>query len=256
MGMGQTSILRPGQNPTPTYSGYYYGSTMNLNLNGEPFKDTAGNPYNYSLIFCGEYGAFNQFFKEWDAVLRHANHMYEGEINLDKSRLSKLDTSKPVLISGQKLLIENVKHSLPTSKDNPATVKLRSLKLLQPYNLEKEQELLRTIPQSTKWIVISYFDEILDARIKVLQDKYKTNPRLAKTSKEKITQPSDEDFASFLPPSETDVKNKKEIMNVYKAKLYYTLDHYHVVNGRYDYSTKWDEEIEYKAGVKAVYMNS
>ena len=71
------------------------------------------NIYKYSLVFRGEDGAFNRFFKEWDAILRHANNTLSGEMNLDKIGLSRINTGRPLLISGQRLMIESVKYTLP-----------------------------------------------------------------------------------------------------------------------------------------------
>ncbi|MFK1951828.1 hypothetical protein ACIXFX_25080, partial [Bacteroides fragilis] len=63
-------------------------------------------------------------------------------MNPDKAGLLKLDTSRPVMLHGQRMMVESLKYALPLRKGRPCQVKLRSLKLLQPYDLDKEQELV------------------------------------------------------------------------------------------------------------------
>lgn len=124
-----------------------YGSIYCYNAIGDQIKDKSNNKFNLSLTFSGENGAFNRFWKEYDAILRHANNTVECEINLPRSELFALDLSAPVLIDGQRMLVESVKYPLPLLPDSPPAVKLRTLKLLKPYNLAAEQE----IPISRPW---------------------------------------------------------------------------------------------------------
>lgn len=123
--------------------GYYYGSSLCRTPAGNYFRDNDGNTFKYSLVFRGEDGAFNQFFKEWDAILRHANHTLKSKINLDRIALTQIDTSRPILLSGQKLMIESAKHTVPYQVNKPAEVNLRTTKLLKPFDLEQEQGIVK-----------------------------------------------------------------------------------------------------------------
>lgn len=206
--------------------GYYFGSSLCRDPSGNYFRDSSGNVYKYSLVFRGEDGAFNRFFKEWDAILRHANNTLSGEMNLDKIGLSRINTGRPLLVSGQRLMIESVKYTLPLKKSKPASVKLRTTKLLKPYNLAEEQELASMTEQTTRWVVISYVEDTFNARIEqVKKDRIgkATNVWMDDIKKELITQPSDEEFAAYLPPTLADVEAGKEILNTYMCKLKYTI---------------------------------
>lgn len=232
---------------------YYFGSSLCRDSSGERFKDPDGNIYNYSFVFRGEDGAFNRFFKEYDAILRHANHVFDGEINLDKSQLSRIDTSKPVIVYGQKLMIESVKYSLPLKKSKPSTVKLRSTKLLKPYDLETEQGLIQMKDQLYGWKVVEYSLNACNAQLEV-EAKAKWGKTVAEIkaagadlsiySITLITQVSDADFSTYLPPTQADAIAKKEILNSYKATFVYR----YTFNG---YMTGFNAETNYLAGIQA-----
>ena len=207
-------------------SGYYFGSSLCRDPAGNYFRDSSGNTYTYSLVFRGEDGAFNRFFKEWDAILRHSNHTLTGKFNIDRINLTKIDVGCPLLISGQRMMVESVKHSMPYRINKPATVKLRTTKLLKPYDLESEQGIVAMKPQTTKWVMISYTDSVFEAATKAAEERHGVNWRddgMTEIEREIVTKPSDEEFAAYLPPSDEDVANRKEILNTYQAKLKYKI---------------------------------
>lgn len=236
-------------------SGYYFGSSLCRDPAGNYFRDSSGNTYTYSLVFRGEDGAFNRFFKEWDAILRHSNHTLTGKFNIDRINLTKIDVGRPLLISGQRLMVESVKHSMPYRINKPATVKLRTTKLLKPYDLESEQGIVAMKPQTTKWIMVSYTDSVFEAAIKAAEERHGVNWRdvgMTEIVREIVTKPSDEEFAAYLPPSEEDVTNRKEILNTYQAKLKYKIT---VVLGSppntHIVSTDYEDDLTYNAGIRA-----
>lgn len=232
---------------------YSFGSSLCRDSYGERFKDPDGNTYNLSLTFRGEDGAFNRFFKEYDAILRHANHLLEGDINLDKARLAKIETSRPIKVCGQKLMIESVKYSLPLKKEKPSTVKLRSTKLLKPYDLSAEQGLVQMKEQLYGWKIVEYSLDACNAQLE-LETKTKWGKTVAEMkagganvyvySITLTTQVADADFSSYLPPTETDAIAKKEILNTYKASFVWR----YVFNGYLDDTTS---ETNYLAGIQA-----
>ena len=235
-------------------SGYYFGSSLCRDPVGNYFCDESGNTYNYSLVFRGKDGAFNCFFKEWDAILRHSNHTLSGKFNLDRINLTKIDTGRPLSIAGQKVMIESVKHTMPYRIDKPATVKLRTIKLLKPYDLELEQGITEMKPQTTKWLLISYAENIFRAAITLSRDKYGVNDRnvlMTDIVKEVVTNPTDEEFAAYLPPSEEDVTSQREILNVYQAKLKYRVS---IIIGNAPntqiISTDYEDDLTYEAGMR------
>ena len=236
-------------------TGYYFGSSLCRDPSGNYFRDSSGNTYTYSLVFRGEDGAFNRFFKEWDAILRHSNHTLTGKFNIDRINLTKIDVGRPLLISGQRLMVESVKHSMPYRINKPATVKLRTTKLLKPYDLESEQGIVAMKPQTTKWVMVSYTDSVFEAATKAAEERHGVNWRdvgMTEIVREIVTRPSDEEFAAYLPPSEEDVTNRKEILNTYQAKLKYKIT---VVLGSppntHMVSTNYEDDLTYNAGIRA-----
>lgn len=232
---------------------YYFGSSLCRDSSGERFKDPDGNIYNYSLIFRSEDGAFNRFFKEYDAILRHSNNTLEGEINLDKSRLSRIDTSRPIIISGQKLMIESVKFSLPLKREKPSTIKLRSTKLLKPYDLSLEQSLIQMKEQLYGWKNIEYSQVDCQIRLEAIAlEKYKKTIEQLKSDGinvylkyiEILTSPSDSEFNSFLPPSKEDAIAAKQILNTYRVKFIWEATYAQMIND-------FTEETDYRAGIQA-----
>lgn len=236
--------------------GYYFGSSLCRDPAGNYFCDESGNTYNYSLVFRGKDGAFNRFFKKWDAILRHSNHTLNGKFNLDRINLTKIDTGRPLSISGQKVMIESVKHTMPYRIDKPATVKLRTIKLLKPYDLELEQGIVVMKPQTTKWAIVSYSERAVSQRAYELEiylrNKYDDFRSFYVRKTEILSSPSAGDFDSYLPPSEEDVSNEKEILETYRVKFEYNYRFY-IENPEGYVSDVTDyEEIDYKAGIKAV----
>lgn len=236
--------------------GYYFGSSLCRDPAGNYFCDESGNTYNYSLVFRGKDGAFNRFFKKWDAILRHSNHTLNGKFNLDRINLTKIDTGRPLSISGQKVMIESVKHTMPYRIDKPATVKLRTIKLLKPYDLELEQGITEMKPQTTKWAIVSYSERAVSQRAYELEiylrNKYDDFRSFYVRKTEILSSPSAGDFDSYLPPSEEDVSNEKEILETYRVKFEYNYRFY-IENPEGYVSDVTDyEEIDYKAGIKAV----
>lgn len=236
-------------------SGYYFGSSLCRDPAGNYFRDRSGNTYNCSLVFRGNDGAFNRFFKGWDAILRHSNHTLSGKFNLDRINLTKIDTGRPLSISGQKVMIESVKHTMPYRINKPATVKLRTIKLLKPYDLESEQGIVAMKAQTTKWVMVSYTDNIFEAAIKAAEERHGVNWRevgMTEIVREIVTKPSDEEFAAYLPPSEEDAANRKEVLNTYQAKLKYkisiiigSIPNSHVI------SQDYEDSLTYEAGIRA-----
>jgi hypothetical protein len=237
--------------------GYYYGSSLCRTPAGNYFRDNDGNTFKYSQVFRGEDGAFNQFFKEWDAILRHANHTLKSKINLDRIALTQIDTSRPILLSGQKLMIESAKHTVPYQVNKPAEVNLRTTKLLKPFDLEQEQGIVKMIPQTTKWVIVSYADNAFAAtaaQVKSQLEKRYDLRGFNVLDRKILTQPSGDDFSSYLPPTKEEVLGKKEILDTYDAELQYWFSFY-VDNPEGANTDSIDSiRLQYEAGIKAVTM--
>lgn len=236
-------------------SGYYFGSSLCRDPAGNYFRDSNGNTYTYSLVFRGEDGAFNRFFKEWDAILRHSNHTLTGKFNIDRINLTKIDVGRPLLISGQRLMIESVKHAMPYRISKPATVKLRTTKLLKPYDLELEQGIVTMKPQTTKWVIVSYANKAFVECARKIEDELKKQYDDFRAfyilKNEVLTEPTGDDFNSYLPPTENEVLMGKEILDTYKARIQFRYNFYVENPEGAETEVLSQRDIDYQAGIRA-----
>lgn len=75
-----------------------------------------GNKYidylDFSLLNHGSKGIFNRFYKKLDVLKRNSLHKINVELLLNKTDKKKLVSHIPVIINGQRLLINNLKYSI------------------------------------------------------------------------------------------------------------------------------------------------
>lgn len=126
--------------------------------------DSNGHTFDISMTFVGENGLFNRFWKEYDAILRHANHTIETELHLNHNQLLNSDFATPIGIDGQRMLIDSFRYTLPLRPTYPATVNMRTLKLLKPYDLEKEQT-IHFVKQLYKWVMFNNRESVTNSVI-------------------------------------------------------------------------------------------
>lgn len=221
---------------------YAFGTTTCYYPNGEQIRDKEGNIFDLSLNFADENGAFNRFFASYDAVLRHANHKIDAHVLLPKLQLSQIDTSCPVLVNGQKLLIENLKSVWPYKASDPCEATLRTIKLLKPYEVISAPSFQI---QKYSWEIVRYDITAIDAYLEALRQN---NPQLmySVVSKEYLSDMDETEFDYLLPPTEEDVLAGREILNTYQVKILYKASY---VDGNWysEYAT-----IDFQAGIKAM----
>lgn len=150
-------------------TGRFYGSPFCRRFDGNRYVDTDGNVYTYSLIYVGEDGAYNRFWKAYDAFLRHANHTVELDVNFTRSLINTMDMSKPIMLMGQLLMIDKTSRRLPMSGVSAAMTTFRTMKLLVPYDLAAEQNPRQIVSQSTAWEFFSNQDAACEAALKSLE---------------------------------------------------------------------------------------
>lgn len=201
---------------------YYFGSSMCRDTLGNRWKDEQGNEYIYSLTFIGEDGAFNRFFKAYDAILRHANHLWEADLNLSRTELSIIDTSRPVSMEGQLFMIESLKTVHPLRKSKPSSAKFRSIKLLKPYDLESEQD-LRPIGGKFlyEWRYGSNEDEKLQQMNAEILKKYRTSDIVSLRIHSIEYKENPRDYFLYIdPPTEEDVANNRMIKHEFLMNVW------------------------------------
>lgn len=103
------------------------------------FED--GSTHNLTLLFQFANGLFANFWREYDEVLRHGFRTVEFPVSMPMHKLSGIDVLKPVLLSGQRLLVDSFSYSLPGTAWLPVTFKTRTLRPVGDYDLDAEQKI-------------------------------------------------------------------------------------------------------------------
>ena len=119
-------------------SKYPFGSVLPNTSEGEEviFKD--GSKHTISLLFQYKNGLFINFWKKYDAIIRHSFNQVEANTLLPVHQLMSMDILTPVALRGQYLLFDGLSYSLPANKIVPVDLTLRTLRLIAPYNLDEE----------------------------------------------------------------------------------------------------------------------
>lgn len=145
--MGEIYLLENGEK---LYQGYKYGSILPYTYQNPSLQeDRDGNVFEYALTFVGEYGAFNKFFKEYDAFLRHSNHTVKFSMHATSYELSDIEFDRKFLMGHQPVLLDKIDHDLDGKRTVIAAAEARTLRLYEPYDLDKEQEL--PVPDDIKY---------------------------------------------------------------------------------------------------------
>lgn len=213
-----------------TATPYPYGSPRCLGPYNAAIKDTGGHLFDISLVFVGENGLFNRFWKEYDAILRHASHSIESELHLSHNQLLNSDFASPIGIDGQRLLIDSFRYALPLRPTYPATVSLRTLKLLKPYDLDKEQQ-IPIIKQQYKWVLINNRESITNSVIADQVRKWQTGllppaTWLGVNRKNEVSDSVSESEIPFTVPTKDDFDNNH---TPFIKKVNYSFDLYYKV---------------------------
>ena len=123
--------------------GLFYGSPLCYAPDGSHYEDAQGNAYHSSLIYVGESGAYAQYWKEYDRMLRFSNVTVETDMSLGASLP---DLSRKKLLFGQEVLIDALTQSFPLSRHVARTVTMRTVKPLLPSADADTEELTVDVP--------------------------------------------------------------------------------------------------------------
>lgn len=195
--------------------GYKYGSIFPYAYQSDHVlqKDPDGNEFRYSLLLTGEYGAFNQFFKEYDAFLRHSNHTVKLQSFNFVHNLSNIDFRQKRIVDNHPLLLDKFDHDLDGHWGQMCKIEARTLRLYEPYDLDKEQAL--PVPEDIryKWQLFSDQEQVIVDKGKALVQEIVdrgSRYRNVKLIEWRITddpdKPGDRTYW-FLPPTEYQYQN-------------------------------------------------
>lgn len=133
-----------------------YGSSFPY-LPGGQHYEIDGTPYSFQLTWQFENGLFQQFWRDYDAILRHAFNEVEVKCSLQMAELRSVDFLAPVMMYGQLLLIDALSYSMPLKKYTEAAMVLKTLRLVGPYDLDREQFLIpiHSVTETLIWVIDS-----------------------------------------------------------------------------------------------------
>ena len=206
-----------------------YGSARCIGWDGKPVVDAQKREYDISLTFVGENGLFQKFWRGYDAILRHSGHVVEGTFSFTRRDYRDLDMSIPVSFGGQPLLPESSRYTLPASRYASVSLRLRTLRLLQPYDLDKEQN-VPIVPQRYKWVFFDNKDAVVTAATRSQVDHWRRE--VEDSSGEflgpvfKNTSDNAPDKVIYTVPSQQEYESGKQIL---VQKVDYSFDLYYQV---------------------------
>ncbi len=119
-------------------SNYPFGSVLPFTSDGEEVILKDGSKHTISLLFQYKNGLFINFWRKYDAIIRHSFNQVEANALLPVHQLMSMDILTPVALRGQYLLFDGLSYSLPANKIVPVDLTLRTLRLIAPYNLDEE----------------------------------------------------------------------------------------------------------------------
>lgn len=258
MGMATSSDVIPG---SLFDYGFKYGSILPYayQSDSELQKDPDGKEFQYSLMLTGEYGAFNQFFKEYDAFLRHSNHTLKLESFEFAYKLSNIDFTRKRIVDNHPLLLDKFDHDLDGHWGQMCKVEARTLRLYEPYDLNKEQAL--PVPEDIKYKWALYVNQKLEISEKwrKIRDSFPNDPRyyefVSLTEGEIIDDPNPPGDRTywFLPPTEYQFQNHIETgSRTHTCKVRYVLTYRQntasLLNPKWETRTQtYEPDIDYKS---------
>lgn len=241
--------------------GYKYGSIFPYAWQSSSVlqKDFDGNEYRYALTLAGEYGAFNNFFKEYDAFLRHSNHTVKLESFQSSYELSSIDFTDKRIVDNQPLLLDKFDHDLDGHSRQLCKIEARTLRLYEPYDLDKEQAL--PIPEDIKyqWVLYAIQNLMIRNKWQEIRDSFPNDPRyyeFVSLTEGKIIDdpnpPGDRTYW-FLPPTEFQFQNHVETgSRTHSCKVRYILTYRQntgsPLNPKWETKTQtYEPDIDYKS---------
>lgn len=102
---------------------------------------TADQYAEHTLLWQFDTGLFAHYWREYDAVLRHANNQVEVTVASTPADVMQFDIMKPAIFQGQPMLVDKMSYSLPSGSRLPVSMTFRTLRLVGPYDLDAEQSI-------------------------------------------------------------------------------------------------------------------
>lgn len=190
-----------------------FGSSFPYDYIGDRMKTTNGQDFPFSLSFQFSDGLFAQFWRGYDAILRHAWRAVEVDVRLPMPVLRSADMLTPVTMQGQRMLYDKMQYSLPAGADIPATLSLRTLRLHDAADIDTEQGITHPTDLKTcHWFLESdNFQTALDAWIEECEQQAKETARREYSGSTGSATPHDEEYTKSEPTPATDTLVIEEV---------------------------------------------
>lgn len=144
---GKSDIVPTSSSPIYNYA---YASQDNRDWYGYFITDASGKYYDISLYINHEDGLFNRFWREYDAWLRHSGHEVNISLKMSEFELSKIKPYRKIMLDNQLYILEELRYQMGNS-NKPVELKLRTIRLYEPYDLESEQSIAIYTDQKYYW---------------------------------------------------------------------------------------------------------
>lgn len=193
------------------------------------YVDEEGNEYNYALTYSGKDGAFQRFFRDYDAFFRYSNHELTCDFKLPVVNLTNLNFQKKILLDNQPLLLDRVPHKLGAKETISVTA--RTTRLYQPYDLDADYAEPVSEGILYKWVRADDLEAAAETERANQEinwrkwaednpDKYRFISYTKIGKSDDVTKPSTELW--FLPPTKEDFESgRKASKAIYITKYNY-----------------------------------
>lgn len=111
---------------------------------------TAGTRWQYSLLYNGQYGIYEQFYRDFDNLLRNSLHPVKADLLLSSVQKMNIKSHRKVLLSGQELLINKLAYKIG-GKDEPTESEFFTTLLHTPVKLAPLESGRFSLNQKYRW---------------------------------------------------------------------------------------------------------
>ena len=113
------------------YSAWPY--TRGLTCNRDYLvRSQAAKLWDYSLLYNGQDGVFEKFYRRYDTLLRNAMDTVKAELLLSQTEKMNIPSHRKIMLSGVECLPDKLKFTLGARGRDPQQSELKSLRLLKP----------------------------------------------------------------------------------------------------------------------------
>ena len=152
------------------------GSTFPYDDAGNTAYTRNGEEISFALTYQFTNGLFVNFWKDYDAILRHANNQVDVDMQMGIHKVLGVDFLRPILFKGQRMLVDAFSYMLPSERKMNVSFTFKTLRLIGPYDLNQEQALMNIEPLDGS-LVWRYLGDNLDV---LVQEYAEAEKRLAR----------------------------------------------------------------------------